>query len=295
MTNALCRGLIVTGLLAVGTPVSAQPPQGRGGRGGPPPTPRASAPVDFTGNWVSIVSEDWRWRMITPPKGDYANIPLNAAARKIADTWDPARDEGAGEQCKGYAAPAIMREPTRLRISWTDDYTLKIETDAGMQTRVLQFARPDAPQSAPPATAGQRSWQGVSVARWEPPPQGGRGLGLGLAPRAGTQGRSLEVVTTQIRPGYLRKNGVPFSENASVTEYLRSVCGTRRPGLVRRDDERQRSSVPWRSMGDHKPLQEGNRRLEVESNALSGSVATAHLHFAMRDGFRKIDNSHPRA
>lgn len=220
MTNALCRVLIVTGLLAVVTPVSAQPPQGRGGRGGPPPTPRASAPVDFTGNWVSIVSEDWRWRMITPPKGDYANIPLNAAARKIADTWDPARDEGAGEQCKGYAAPAIMREPTRLRISWTDDYTLKIETDAGMQTRVLQFARPDAPQSAPPATAGQRSWQGVSVARWEPPPQSGRGLGLGLAPRAGTQGRSLEVVTNQIRPGYLRKNGVPFSENASVTEYF---------------------------------------------------------------------------
>jgi hypothetical protein len=220
MTTALWRGLIVTVLLAVGTPVSAQPPQGRGGRGGPPPTPRASAPVDFTGNWVSIVSEDWRWRMITPPKGDYANIPLNAAAREIADTWDPVRDEGAGEQCKGYAAPAIMREPTRLRISWTDDYTLKIETDAGMQTRMLQFARPDAPQSAPPATVGQRSWQGASVARWEPPPQGGRGLGLGLAPRAGTQGRSLEVVTTQIRPGYLRKNGVPFSENASVTEYF---------------------------------------------------------------------------
>ena len=184
---------------------AAQAPQGRGGRGGPPPTPRASAPVDLTGNWVSVVSEDWRWRMITPPKGDYANIPLNAAARKIADAWDPSRDETAGEQCKGYAAPAIMREPTRLRISWVDDYTLKIETDAGMQTRVLQFARPENPPGAAPAAAGQRSWQGVSVARWEPPPQGGRGLSLGLAPRAGTQGRSLEVVTNQIRPGYLRK------------------------------------------------------------------------------------------
>jgi hypothetical protein len=111
-----------------------------------------------------------------------------------------------------------MREPTRLRISWTDDYTLSIETDAGMQTRVLRFARPDSPASAP--AGSQRSWQGVSVARWEPPPQGGRGLNLGLAPRAGSQGRSLEVVTTQIRPGYLRKNGVPFSENASVTEYF---------------------------------------------------------------------------
>jgi hypothetical protein len=210
------RVVLVAAFLAGVIPAIAQP-QGRGGRGGPPPTPRAAAPVDFTGNWVSVVSEDWRWRMITPPKGDYANIPLNAAARKAADGWDPARDEAAGEQCKGYAAPAIMREPTRLRISWTDDYTLNIETDAGMQTRILRFARPE---NAPSASAGQRSWQGLSVARWEPPPQGGRGLNLGLAPRAGSQGRSLEVVTTQIRPGYLRKNGVPFSENASVTEYF---------------------------------------------------------------------------
>jgi hypothetical protein len=157
--------------------------------------------------------------MITPPKGDYANIPLNAAARKIADAWDPARDEAAGEHCKAYAAPALMREPTRVRISWVDDFTLKLETDAGIQTRMLQFARAES-ASPPPAASGERTWQGVSVARWEPPPAGGRGLSLGLAPRAGTQGRSLEVVTTHIRPGYLRKNGVPFSDNTTVTEYF---------------------------------------------------------------------------
>ena len=205
------------------TTLLAQPPQGRGGRGGPPPIPRAAAPVDFTGNWVSVVSEDWRWRMITPPKGDYANIPLNAAGRKVADAWDPVKDDAAGEQCRAYAAPAIMREPTRLRISWQDDYTLKLETDAGQQTRVFQFARPGAPpETSAVASPSQRSWQGVSVARWEPPPSptGGRGFGLGVAPRAGTSGRSLEVVTTEIRPGYLRKNGVPFSENATVTEYF---------------------------------------------------------------------------
>jgi hypothetical protein len=214
--------LIAIGLLATtALPAAAQAPQGRGGRGGtPPPTPRAAAPVDFTGNWVSVVSEDWRWRMITPPKGDYANIPLNAEGRKIANAWDPQRDETTGEQCRAYAAPAIMREPARLRISWTDDYTLTIETDAGMQTRTFRFARPESQQSTSPPATAQRSWQGVSVARWEPPPPGGRGLSLGLAPRAGTQSRSLEVVTSQIRPGYLRKNGVPFSENAIVTEYF---------------------------------------------------------------------------
>jgi hypothetical protein len=192
------------------------------GRGAAAPSPRATAPVDFTGNWVAVVSEDWRWRMITPPRGDYANIPVNAAARTIADAWDPARDEAAGEQCRAYAAPAIMREPTRLRISWQDDYTLKIETDAGIQTRLFHFARPGAAPPAPAAAgAGQRSWQGISTARWEPPPRpaAGRGLGLGLGPRAGVANRTLEVITTEIRPGYLRKNGVPFSEDASVTEF----------------------------------------------------------------------------
>ena len=112
--------------------LAAQGPPG-GRAGGPPPTAKAAARVDFTGNWVSVVSEDWRWRMITPARGDYANIPINAAARKIADTWDPAKDQSAGEACKAYAAPAIMREPGRLQITWQDDNTLKIETDAGMQ------------------------------------------------------------------------------------------------------------------------------------------------------------------
>jgi hypothetical protein len=217
-----CVTLAAVGVLSAAL-AAQQPPAGRGGRaGGPPPTPRAAAPADFTGNWVSVVSEDWRWRMITPAKGDYANIPVNAAARKIADGWDPARDTAAGEQCRGYAAPAIMREPTRLRVAWQDDFTLKMETDAGMQTRLFRFERPDTPLAAPAAASpAQRSWQGFSVARWERPPAAavGRGLPLGLGPRAGTQGRTLEVTTTQIRPGYLRKNGVPFGENATVTEY----------------------------------------------------------------------------
>jgi hypothetical protein len=198
------------------TVVAQGPPGGRAG--GPPPTGRAAARADFTGNWVSVVSEDWRWRMITPPKGDYANIPVNAEARRIGDTWDPARDEAAGEQCRAYAAPAIMREPGRLRISWQDDNTLKIETDAGQQTRLFRFGTPP-----PNAAAGEApSWQCYSVARWEAAPRAvqGNGIGLGLGPRAGTQSRTLEVVTTRIRPGYLRKNGVPFSANAVLTEYF---------------------------------------------------------------------------
>ena len=204
--------LIVALAICVSAVVAAQ---GQGGRAaGPPPTPKAAAPVELTGYWVSVVSEDWRWRMITPPKGDYANIPVNAEARRIGDAWDPAKDEAAGEQCRAYAAPAIMREPGRLHITWKDDTTLQIETDAGMQTRVFHWAATPPQDSAP-------TWQGYSVARWEPSPQpvAGAGIPLGLAPRAGRQGRSLEVHTTRIRPGYLRKNGVPFSADVAVDEY----------------------------------------------------------------------------
>jgi hypothetical protein len=177
-----------------------------GGRGAPAPA-RTAAPIDLTGVWVSVVTEDWRWRMRTPPKGDYASVPLNAAATKVADAWDPAQDTAAGEQCRAYGAAAIMRMPGRIRISWADDTTLKIETEAGTQTRMLSFNA---------AAAGTPSWQGTSLATWQPAGGGGGRRGGGAPPRGG----SLRVVTTNMKPGYLRKNGVPYSANARLTEYI---------------------------------------------------------------------------
>jgi len=178
----------------------------------PPPTPKAAAPVDLTGNWVSIVTEDYRWRMVTPLKGDSASVPVNAEGRKMVNAWDPAKDEAAGLQCKAYGAPGIMRVPGRLRISWVDDNTLQIETDAGTQTRLFRFG------GTPPAAAAP-SWQGYSAARWEPRPGRMRGGGLGVT-ATGFEPRSLEVVTNQLRAGYLRKNGVPYSDKTTVTEYF---------------------------------------------------------------------------
>jgi hypothetical protein len=168
-------------------------------------TPRAAAPIDLTGYWVSVVTEDWRWRMLTPPKGDYASVPLNVEGRKVADMWDPAK--AASDGCKAYGAAGIMRMPGRLHITWENDTTLKIDTDAGRQTRLLRFDATEKP-------TGAASWQGLSVASWELP--GGRGGRGAAAPRGG----SLKVVTTNLRAGYLRKNGVPYSENAVVTEYF---------------------------------------------------------------------------
>ncbi len=203
--------LILTAILAL--PVAAWAQGGRGGPPQPPKSPEAGAPEDLTGYWVSVVTEDWRWRMVTPIRGDFASVPLNAAARKLGEAWDPAKDEAAGEQCKAYGAPAIMRVPGRVHITWQDDNTLKIETDAGTQTRLLHFG------GTPPADA-KPSWQGYSVANWERPV---RGSGLPLAGlgavREGMKGRALEVVTTGLRPGYLRKNGAPYSANTVVNEY----------------------------------------------------------------------------
>lgn len=202
----------------------AFPGRARAQRGNPPPAPpvnpRQIAPQDFTGYWVSLVTEDWRWRMITPDKGDTASVPLNSVGKAVADNWDPEKDIAAGDQCKSYAAPAVMRVPTRLHITWVDDNTLRVDTDAGQQTRLFHF------NGAAPADS-QPSWQGYSVASWEGLKQGGMfraptttlGTG-GLQPHA-PEGY-LKVMTTDLRPGYLRKNGVPFSANATLEEYFDS-------------------------------------------------------------------------
>src|SRR6266566_4542292 len=111
--KALPNGAMVLSVFAVAALfVAPALGQGRGGGpAGPPPSPKDAAPMDLTGYWVSIVTEDWRYRMVTPAKGDYASVPLNPEGRKVADTWDPARDEAAGEQCRSYGAPNIMRVP----------------------------------------------------------------------------------------------------------------------------------------------------------------------------------------
>jgi hypothetical protein len=208
--------LVACGVLALSLGAQAQ----RGGRAGapagPPPTAQATAAIDLTGYWVSLVTEDWRWRMMTPAKGDYPSIPLNAAARAAADAWDPAT-ETADDKCKAYGAGNIMRVPTRVHITWDNPATLKLETDAGTQTRLFNFGGGGGRGAGPVTTAVSNapSLQGVSAATWE--------YGGGRNPRGGGPafpGGQLKVVTTQMKAGYLQRNGVPYSANAVVTEYF---------------------------------------------------------------------------
>jgi hypothetical protein len=236
------RKLVVGGLalvlgIAVGYPsVDAQ----RGG--GPARTARASAPVDLTGTWVSVVSEDWRWRMVTPLKGDAASVPVNGAGRGATQAWNLDRDNAANLQCKAFGVGGVMRQPGRLRISWQDDNTLKLEFDAGTQTRLLNFDK----TKTPPA---EKTWQGFSVAEWQGPRGGGGGpapgadaTSIGAVPGGGgrglrggpppkdlgaiSTGASVKVITTGQREGYLRKNGVPYSERATFTEYFNRLPKT---------------------------------------------------------------------
>lgn len=189
-----------------GLVLQADPAAQRGRAGGAAPSGRTAAPIDITGYWVALVTDDWRYRMLTPPKGNVDYLPVNAAARKATQEWDPARDDRNGEACRAYGAAGVMRLPGRLHITWDGENTLRVETEAGTQTRLFHFG------NNPPAPGSKPTWQGHSVARWELP--GGRGRG-GPVPAG-----ELVVTTTNMRPGYLRKNGVPYSSDAVLTEYV---------------------------------------------------------------------------
>ncbi|HTT06935.1 MAG TPA: hypothetical protein VMF64_16775, partial [Steroidobacteraceae bacterium] len=196
-------------LVSLGAQTAAHA-QGRRGAEAAPQTAQAAAPVDFTGYWTSLVTDvDWLYRMVTPRPGDYENVPLNAAGIQIMDAWDPSKDTAAGEQCRSYGAPSVMQTPEHLHVSWQDPQTLEIETDAGQQTRLFHFVRSDADQRP-------KSLQGYSFAQWQMQRRGGNAFN----PASGVAvWGNLRVMTTDLTAGYLRKNGVPYSDNARMEEY----------------------------------------------------------------------------
>jgi len=172
------------------------------------------APVDLTGYWASVVTEDWPWRMHTPPKGDYASLPLNAEGTRVANIWTEAQDGS----CLAFGAAAVLRMPTRVHLTWQDERTLKLETDNGQQTRLFHFDTATATRAS-----AARSLQGTSVAEWqESPVVRARGTEGGeTSARVGDGAWTpLKVTTTNLTAAWLRPNGVPVSEDAVLTEYF---------------------------------------------------------------------------
>lgn len=200
-------------------------------------TPRTAAQFDLTGYWVSVITKDWAYRMMTPEKGDPGSVPLNAEGMKTAKAWDRAQDAAQGEQCKAYGAAGVMHLPGRLHIDWQDDSTLRIDSDAGMQTRLVHFAEFLPPggfgTSETPisllrfqAAPGVATRQGYSIAAWQKVAQI-KGLQIVIMestpPPTPAQGGSLMVMTTGMLAGYLQKNGIPYSRDAVLTEYFNRI------------------------------------------------------------------------
>jgi hypothetical protein len=212
MQAGLCRwrrAALAVATIAMATAIaSGAAAQGRRG-GGPPPSPRAGALVDVTGQWVAVVNEDWRWRMITPPVGDVSSLPVNPGGRAAAAAWDLEQARAAGDLCKAFAGPGLIRQPTRIRVSWEDDDTLRFDFDAGQQTRRLEFGA-----AAPP---DEHSLQGYSQASWST-----QTLQRGVFGSRAAPAGALRVVTTHFTGGYLRPNGVPYSDQATMKEFFHS-------------------------------------------------------------------------
>jgi len=216
-------------LLCGSTPLWAQPPRGnRAGAAAAPPSAREQAPWDPSGYWVSLITQNWRTRMVVVGPGDYIGVPINAAAKKVADAWNAASvaaAEAAGKACEAYGGAIIMWLPERVHISWQDANELRVDTDAGMQTRLLHFvsgrggARGGTPAAGPSRSPPDMppSLQGYSVARWVLPGGGQRFGPAGGAPRS--HYGSLQVTTDDMLPGLLRKNGIPYGADARKTEW----------------------------------------------------------------------------
>ena len=233
--------LVAVGVCGAVVVLGAQRGAAQGGAQ-PARSPQVVAPFDPTGYWVALVSDEWRYRMLTPPKGNIDYVPVNAEGRKVAEAWDPAKDEASGEQCRGYGAGGIMRLPVRLHMTWADDRTLKMDVDAGTQTRVFHFGPATGSGQAPSTATIENSWQGYSVADWQIP-GGGRGMPPS-APRFG----QLRAVTTHLRPGYLRKNGVPYGSGATLTEYfqhLKDDDGSEYLAITSVLEDSQYLAQPW--------------------------------------------------
>ena len=196
--------------------------------GGAAASAKAAAPVDLTGYWVSLVTEDWIERMSpdSPPSGTGGGGGGfggfggggGGGGRGRGGAPQAAPSPANADPCRVYGAGGSMRVPGRLNISWADDNTLKVEMDAGTQTRTMHFGQTAAPAGTP------RSLQGYSVASWDTGARGGGFGGFGgarggAAPAAPRWGQ-LKVVTTNTTGGYLLSSRNTYGENAVITEYF---------------------------------------------------------------------------
>jgi len=159
----------------------------------------AFAQVDFTGEWAPRFYEDQPERVAGPELGDYLGLPITDAARMRADTWNAAIQTLPEWQCRPHSADYIWRGPSNLHI-WkeVDPVTREITAFHAEWLRSVDniYYLDGRPHPSPNAA---HTWGGFATAKWE--------------------GNMLTVTVTHLKEGYVRRNGVPRSDLATVTEH----------------------------------------------------------------------------
>ena len=163
---------------------------------------RASAQIQLSGVWNPMRShEDDQDRGPGPDLGDYTGLPINDAARLFAESWDASRLTLQEHQCRVHVAPYIFHGPLRLRIWEEKDpetqqvIAIKNYISTYEQTRTIWMdGRPH------PSAYAPHTFMGFSTGVWE--------------------GDTLTVTTTHLKQGWLRRNGVPESDQTTVVEHF---------------------------------------------------------------------------
>jgi hypothetical protein len=161
----------------------------------------ALAQVDLAGEWNPRFHEDQPERIPGPDIGDYLGLPITDAARLRADSWDASLLTLPEHQCKPHPSDYGMRGPANTR--WSKEVDRDTQQTIAWHTHISWQApertiwmdgRPHPPEYAP------HTWQGFSTGKWE--------------------GNMLTITTTHLKNGWIRRNGIPRSEKATVTEHI---------------------------------------------------------------------------
>ena len=217
------------------------------------------------GQWVSLVTEDWRYRMFTAPKGDTVSLPLNPAGQKAAAALGSGQGRSRrravqGVRRGGHHADADAAAHHVAGRHHAEDRNRRRHADAAAAIRRRGAASPAAGRAC-------RWRRGTTRARRS------RRAGSARAPApAPPPGGSMKVVTTQMRPGYLRRNGVPYSANAVMTEYFDRLEVPGGDTLLRRRRGDRRSGVPADAVLDEHAVQAADRCERLESDAVRGPL-----------------------
>jgi hypothetical protein len=161
----------------------------------------AYAQADFAGHWAPLYHEDHPERIPGPELGDYLGIPLSEAGRLRADSYDADRISVVSQyECRPHGGDYMMRGLSNMRIDAVRDpvtnrlvaYHLRMNFQE-MERTIWLDNRPHPSANAP------HTWSGFSTGTWTD--------------------NVLNISTTHLKENYIRRNGIPASDQRTFTEH----------------------------------------------------------------------------